>query len=167
VVLNRALSAGALAGALSGIVAVLVFVAASVLHPDVGAGNTDDLAGTAILYLVFALVLGAAAGAVLALPVGAVLAALHKHLTNRFLARLATAILVLAVVLALASLLSALGTAPGYLQLLIGPTAVVAPMVGAWRAPKVLGLPEPEPEEPEFDAVPPSPNPGRHRRRRR
>lgn len=170
-VLNRALSAGALAGALSGVAAVLVFVVASAVHPDAGTGaRGGDLAGTAILYLVLAVLLGATTGAGLALPVGAALAMARRHLTTPASARLATALLCLVAVLVLGTVLSALGTAAGYLNMLIGPAAVVAPLVGAWRAPRVLGLAAPVTEEPESfedtEVLPPQTDPGRHRRRR-
>ncbi|MDN5858749.1 MAG: hypothetical protein L0H84_08995, partial [Pseudonocardia sp.] len=80
-VLNRAWSAGALAGALSGMAAVLVFVVAGAVHPDAGVGASGgDIAGSAILYLVFAVLLGATTGAALALPVGGALAMAHRHL---------------------------------------------------------------------------------------
>jgi hypothetical protein len=170
-VLSRALSAGVLAGALSGVAAVLVFVVASAFHPAAGTGVAgSDLAGGAILYLVLAVLLGAAAGAALGLPVGAALGLLRRHLTTHGRARLATALLCLAAVLALGSVLATLGTAAGYLHLLIGPAAVVAPLVGAWRAPRVLALPAPEPEQfddDDTDVLPPSTDPGRHRRRPR
>lgn len=168
-VLSRALSAGALAGALSGVAAVLVFVVAGAVHPAAGTGaDGGDLAGTTILYLVLAVLLGATTGAGLALPVGGALALTRRYLGTPGRARLTTALLCLAAVLLLGSVLATLGTAAGYLHLLIGPALVVAPAVGAWRAAQVLGLPAvaPEASDDDTDVLPTTTDPGRHRRRR-
>lgn len=158
-VLGRALGAGALAGALSGAVAVLVFVVASLVHPDAGAVRGGELLGATLNYLILAVLIGTTAGAVLAIPVGLVLGALHRSLTGRpGRARATTAAACAAAVLAMGAALSALGTAPGYLSILVLPTLVVAPAVGAWRAVQMVdGTARrivAEPDDHPFDSAP-------------